>query len=80
MNLLETLEHARGAIRSLRHREPEPWEIDDGEFLAHFGVPVEELAERVALLSEEQGRLLTATIDVNPEAAVLWVLAMEPEG
>lgn len=51
--------------------------MDEGAFLAHFGVPFEEYAEMVSMLSQSQLDLLRATLDVNPEAAVLWVLAME---
>lgn len=56
------------------------WAVDPGAFHAHFGVPHEAYAEIVSLLSPEQAALLEQTIAVNPEAAVLWVLHMEPIG
>ena len=54
----------------------EPWARDEGLFEEHFGVPYEELARKVPMLSADQSARYEATLKVNPEAAVLWVLAM----
>ena len=54
----------------------EPWARDEGLFEEHFGAPYEELARKVPMLSADQSVRYEATIKVNPEAAVLWVLAM----
>jgi hypothetical protein len=43
-------------------------------------VAFEEYALIVSHLSEEQHALLDATININPEAAVLWILSMEELG
>jgi hypothetical protein len=56
------------------------WEHDEEAFLIHFGVPFEAYQEIVEHLDERQCALLDATLRVNPEAAVLWVLAMEQIG
>ena len=57
--------------------EQQAWEVDEGAFHTHFGVPFEEYAGVVSMLTQEQLKLLRATLAVNPEAAVLWVLAMQ---
>jgi hypothetical protein len=82
MDLLGTLRAVR-AVSGLAHdivRQPAPWETDERAFFIHFGVPFEAYQEVLAHLSAEQAQVLEATIDVNPEAAVLWVLAMEAVG
>jgi len=56
--------------------EPE-WASSEEAFLVHFGASYEEYGERVSLLTPQQLSLLQSTLAVNPEAAVLWVLAME---
>jgi len=76
MDLLGTLSAARQLMNEVR-RPSYPWENDEGAFLAHFGVPFEEYALVVAHLDDGQRALLARTLDVNPEAAVLWILAME---
>jgi hypothetical protein len=61
-------------------RQPHPWEQDEDAFLRHFGVPHEEYVLIVSHLTNDQIELLEATIEVNPEAAVLWILSMEELG
>ncbi len=56
----------------------EPWAESEEAFLTHFGAPYEYLCEVVAHLDREQASRFDATMEVNPEAAVLWALAMEP--
>jgi hypothetical protein len=82
MDLLGALRAARAVSGLARDmvRHPAPWETDAEAFFVHFGVPFESYQEVLAHLSEEQMHLLEATIEVNPEAAVLWVLAMEVIG
>jgi hypothetical protein len=53
------------------------WLTDAIEFERHFGAPHEAFLEIVSHLSPDQYSLLEATLEVNPEAAVLWILAME---
>jgi hypothetical protein len=55
----------------------QPWAASEAEFERHFGAPYEAFAEIVQHLNQEQEALLSATLEVNPEAAVLWILAME---
>jgi len=79
MDLLGTLDAAnrlRDLVREVR-RDPQPWEHDEVSFHRHFGVPFEEYALVVEHMTPKQLSLLQRTLDVNPEAAVLWVLAME---
>lgn len=57
-----------------------PWLHDETSFYQHFGSPYEKYAEIVSLLSPEQTEMLQETLTVNPEAAVLWVLAMDLTG
>ena len=71
--------HLRRFAREVQ-RQPQPWEQDEEAFLRHFGVPHEEYALIVSHLTEDQHALLEATIEVNPEAAVLWILSMEELG
>lgn len=79
MDLLGAIDAARQLRDAVRpSRGPaEPWTTDPEAFHRHFGVPHEAYAEVVAHMSENQLDLLHRTLDINPEAAVLWVLAME---
>ena len=58
----------------------EPWAADEEAFERHFGVSYEDFVEMVGYLSPGQAEMLKKTLEVNPEAAVLWILAMEPVG
>lgn len=71
--------HLRRFAREVQ-RPSQPWEQDEEAFLCHFGVPFEEYALIVSHLTDDQRALLEATIEVNPEAAVLWILSMEELG
>ena len=55
----------------------ETWATSEAEFELHFGFPYAAFVEIVQHLNREQEVLLRATLEVNPEAAVLWILAME---
>jgi hypothetical protein len=79
VDLLGALDASRGLREFVRRvGGPRPdWANDPSAFERHFGVPIESYAEIVSHLSPEQEKLLLETLDVNPEAAVLWVLAME---
>jgi hypothetical protein len=54
----------------------EPWARDEIAFEQHFGASYEEFATKVTLLGSDQHARYTATLKVNPEAAIVWVLAM----
>lgn len=56
----------------------EPWAANEEAFERHFGESYEYFVEVVQYLSPAQKELLARTLEVNPEAAVLWILAMEP--
>jgi hypothetical protein len=79
VDLLGVISASRKALELFRgvRDQPAPWTADAAEFERHFGVAYEDYAEVVELLSTEQKDLLRKTLDVNPEAAVLWVLAMD---
>ena len=79
MDLIGFLGAARQAldhVRPLPGQDAE-WANDEDEFERHFGVPYEIFLAIVEHLSPDQKKLLDATVNVNPEAAVLWILAME---
>lgn len=77
LGIIEAADHAREVARLVRGEPTPAWATDEEAFLRHFGVPHEAFAEIVSHLSPEQSGLLGRTLEVNPEAAVLWVLAME---
>lgn len=83
MDFLGALHSTIGAahdLRAIMRRSGEgspDWLSDEEAFLRHFGVPHEAFEEVVAHLDERQLRLLESTLEVNPEAAVLWILAMQ---
>lgn len=54
----------------------EPWARSEEAFAEHFGAHYAEFASRIPLLSGDQSRKYEDTLKVNPEAAILWVLAM----
>jgi hypothetical protein len=77
LGIMAAVEHAREIARLARGTTLPEWDSDPQSFLRHFGATHEEYAEIVSHLSPEQVELLHNTLAVNPEAAVLWVLAME---
>ncbi len=81
MNLMKATSVLK-EIASLFENGPDagqPWAESEEAFMTHFGAPYEYLCEVVSHLDREQSEKFDATMEVNPEAAVLWVLAMEPE-
>jgi len=80
LGALTAAHHLRGIVSEVRRGPQKDWEKDENAFLTHFGVPFEEYALIVSHMTDEQRNLLEKTIAVNPEAAVLWVLAMEETG
>lgn len=84
LGILTMADRARELVRlgtTLARGDPLPdWASDEGAFLRHFGAPHEAYVEIVEHLLPEQVELLHATLEVNPEAAVLWVLSMEEIG
>ena len=76
----DLVELAQG-ILSLFAREgelliDEPWARDEAMFQEHFGATYEEFALKVTMLGADQHVRYEATLKVNPEAAIVWVLAM----
>jgi hypothetical protein len=70
-----------GSLHQVLSSEAGPdWLSDEISFHRHFGVSYEEFAEVVSCLDLGQRDLLEHTFEVNPEAAVLWVLHMEEVG
>ena len=55
----------------------EPWAVSEEAFEAHFGGSYEFFVEVLQHLDEEQSARFDATLKVNPEAAVLWILSMD---
>jgi hypothetical protein len=55
----------------------EPWAASEEAFESHFGGSYEFFIEVLHHLDEEQGARFDATMKVNPEAAVLWILSMD---
>ena len=55
----------------------ETWATDEEAFEQHFGESYEMFVMILQHLSPEQTERFSATLQVNPEAAVLWILSME---
>jgi hypothetical protein len=55
----------------------EPWAASEEAFESHFGMGYDFFVEILQHLDEEQGERFDATMKVNPEAAVLWILSMD---
>lgn len=72
------LDAIRGAWRLLTGdgnvEHTEPWASDERSFEDHFGVPYIEFADAVSGLSRGDFELYEKTLQVNPEASVLWVI------
>jgi hypothetical protein len=80
LGALTAAHHLRGLVSEVRRGPQQDWEKDESAFLTHFGAPFDEYALIVSHMSDDQRALLEKTLAVNPEAAVLWVLAMEETG
>ena len=55
----------------------EPWAASEEAFERHFGAEYECFTTILQHLDEEQGARFDATMKINPEAAVLWILSMD---
>jgi hypothetical protein len=55
----------------------EPWASDEEIFEDHFDTPYWVFCEKLARLSADQQVRYKKTLDVNPEAAVLWVIMLQ---
>ena len=55
----------------------EPWAASEEAFERHFGGSYEFFVEVLQHLDDEQSARFDATMRVNPEAAVLWILSMD---
>ncbi len=51
----------------------ELWATDEDEFENHFGRSYEEFSERLTGLDRAHTELYEKTMEINPEAAVVWV-------
>ena len=80
MNLVDIAQGVQGLVNLFAETDvaDEPWARDEEMFLEHFGVPYEEFAVRLPMLSADQHKRYADTLVVNPEAAVLWVISMGP--
>jgi hypothetical protein len=74
----DVLNVVRDVLALFEHSEgvDEPWSRSEEAFEDHFGASYAELASKVTELNADQSARYAATLAVNPEAAVLWVLAM----
>lgn len=79
MNLVDIAQGLQGVLNLFGETDvtDEPWARDEELFFEHFGAPYEEFALRLPMLSGDQHKRYEATLLVNPEAAVLWVLMMD---
>jgi hypothetical protein len=79
MNLVDIAQGLQGILGLFAGHEEaqEPWAQDEELFAEHFGATFEEFADKLAMLSVDQQRRYEKTIEVNPEAAVLWVVMMQ---
>jgi hypothetical protein len=77
MQLIGSIRKAMVKLFESSHGSQEPWETDELEFERHFGCPYEEFLLVLGHLSKDQYQLFERTVAVNPEAAVLWILAMD---
>lgn len=80
LGLLKAVGHASELAKLARGDDLPDWASDEEAFLRHFGISHEDFMEIARHLSPEQAELLERTFQVNPEAAILWVLAMETVG
>ena len=55
----------------------ESWAVGEESFEAHFGMGYDVFVEILQHLDAEQSERFDATMRVNPEAAVLWILSMD---
>jgi hypothetical protein len=55
----------------------EPWAQDEMLFEEHFDTPYEVFTEKLFHLSADQQKRYQKTLEVNPEAAVLWVCMLQ---
>jgi hypothetical protein len=55
----------------------EPWAADEASFERHFGATYTFFREVLEHLSPEQEERFEKTMQINPEAAVLWILSMD---
>lgn len=55
----------------------EPWAHDEELFEEHFDTPYEVFMDKLFHLSGDQQKRYKKTLEVNPEAAVLWVCMLQ---
>ena len=77
---MEGLLHLASGLAGLFAGGPdadEPWAHDEELFDEHFDTPYEVFAEKLFHLSADQQNRYRKTLEVNPEAAVLWVCLLQ---
>ncbi len=69
--MLDILKKAWSLLRVRTGNEP-VWASDEVAFESHFNIPYEEFCVRVSCLDQGNAELYHRTMEVNPEAAVIW--------
>lgn len=77
LNTIGTIRRVLGIFTGTPDSD-EPWAADEEAFETHFGRSYDYFIEIMHHLDEGQGERFEATLKINPEAAVLWILSMEP--
>jgi predicted RNA-binding protein (virulence factor B family) len=79
MDLLTGLSTVHKALEALTSNQSsgESWASSEEAFEQHFGASYAYFKEILGHLSPEQNLRFERTLQINPEAAILWILAME---
>ncbi len=79
MRLIELVSAAHLAAQSLGSLSEidEPWLHDELLFYQHFGSTYDDFWLIVEHLNQDQKDRLWLTMEVNPGAAILWILSMD---
>lgn len=76
VELVSAAHLAAQAVRSTRAVD-EPWLHDEELFFQHFGSTYDDFWDVVQHLNQDQQDRLWLTMEVNPEAAIIWILSMD---
>ena len=71
MQILDALKAAWSLIKG--GGVDEPWAGDEQAFEEHFGRTYEEFEQLLSELDQGNSQLYEKTLEINPEAAVVWV-------
>lgn len=72
--MLNMLKGAWNLFAGAGGRHEEPWATDEEAFGDHFGINYSDYADMVAGLDQAHVELYEKTMEINPEAAVAWVV------